>query len=268
MSGGAAAGLEDGALDGRGSLGVAVLVDRCVVLAAGNGFRGGQVLVLALGFAIVGLELADQAPESDGLGEVAALLVEAGQAAIEVQVLGASFAGLFQQPDRGVEQAQRVGGLGHGHLRGNVPRIALQHRFAQLEHLEVIGGGAGLLDLGHASQVGQPGQPVAAFVVAVLGFFGSAQGLPVDEVRGIEPAAGDQQFDPVIEAPRGHHLLGTLELADGHTALVRRRFRQQRGATAIRAHEEDPQGELLPPTATPGETPCLESADPGSLWSG
>ena len=54
-----------------------------LVVAAGDGLVDGQVLELAVGLLVGRLGLAHQVPQGDGLGEVAALLVEAGQGAVE-----------------------------------------------------------------------------------------------------------------------------------------------------------------------------------------
>ena len=91
--------------------------------------------------------------------------------------------------------------LGHVHLRAQVPRVAAEHLFAVFEHLEVVAAALGGLDPGLPPRRGEEREPAAAEVVAVLVLLGLAEGLAVEEVGRVEPAAGEQQRDGVVELP-------------------------------------------------------------------
>ncbi len=99
-----------------------------LVVAAGDRLVDGQVLQLAVGLLVGRPDLAHQVPQRDRLHEVAALLVELGQGAVERPQRLRLLPGLLQQPHRQVQLAQRVGGLGHVHLDAHLPRVARRTR--------------------------------------------------------------------------------------------------------------------------------------------
>ena len=109
-----------------------------VILAARDGIVGCEILDLVLCFHVAGLDFADQFPQGNGLGEVAALLVQTGQGAVETRIERLLVPSLFQNPDAQVEQSQLPGSLGHVHLGAHIPGIPHQNAFAVFQHLEVI----------------------------------------------------------------------------------------------------------------------------------
>ena len=155
--------------------------------------------------------------------EAAALHVEAGQAAVDLHILGVLLPGLFENPHGDVEQTERVGGLGHVHLGAAVPGIAAKHLLAVLQHLEVITRTLGALDAGLGRRADDEGQPAAAKVILVFALFQMPQQPAVDEIGGIDLAAVHHQMNGVIEIAAGDDLLGALILPDRGAALLRRR---------------------------------------------
>ena len=129
-------------------------------------------------------------------------------------------AGLFQDPNGKVEQTQGVSGLGHFHLRGHVPRIVSQDLLAVFEHLQVIPGSPGALHPGARGPRPHAGQDRAPHVVLVLGFFGAAKGLAIDEVGRVQLAATEQELDAVVEVAGGDDLVGALVLTGRGAAVL------------------------------------------------
>src|SRR5262249_100970 len=67
----------------------------------------------------------------------------------------------------------------------------------------------------------QPGQPPALEVVAEPRLLGAAEGLAVEQVGRVEPAAVDEQVDAGEVAARGHELPAAVEVEGGLAALLR-----------------------------------------------
>ena len=148
------------------------------------------------------------------------LLQETRERPVYGGILGVFLAGMFKSPDCHVEQAESVGGLGHIHLRADIPGITRQHFFAVLQHLEIVARGPRGLELGLRRGSGDKGQPAAAQVVIELLFFGLAQGLAVDQIGGVEFAASDQQLNSVVIVPGRNDLVGALELPGCNAAML------------------------------------------------
>src|SRR5262249_15549881 len=102
---------------------------------------------------------------------------------------------------------------------------------AVLEDLQMLAGATGRLEPGPGRPGGQPRQPAAAQVVAVLGLLGPPQRLAIEQVTGVEAAAIQEQADAVVVVPRGQHLVGPLELAGSDAPLFRSGRRHLRGAS-------------------------------------
>jgi len=216
-----------------------------VVLAARDGVVGGQVLDLLLCFSIVGLGLANQFPQSDGLGKVAPLLVQTGQRAVEGYIFRLLLPGLLQGPDGHVQKSKPFGGLGHVHLRTHVPGIAHEDAFAMFEHFKVIAGMEGRFHAGADGPTRQPSQQAAAHIIAILGLLDEAQLLAIKEVARIDLAAIQEEVDAVIEISScGEDLIGALELPHRDAALLGSEWGQTRDVGF--GHRDFPCGFLLP----------------------
>src|SRR5204863_10184563 len=99
------------------------------------------------------------------------------------------------------------------------PGVLAEDAFGEVEDLQMVAALPGGAEAGAGRPVPQPRQPGAASIVAVAGALGAAEGLAVDEVGGVEPAAVVQQIEAVTIVPGGDELMGAVELPGGLSAL-------------------------------------------------
>ena len=159
------------------------------------------------------------------LGEVAGLLQQPGQGAVDGGVLGVLLAGFGEDEDGHLDQAEGVGGVGHVHLGAGVPGVAAEDVFAVGQDLGVVAGALGVLELGPVAGSGQEGEPAAAEVVLEFGLLSAAQSLPVNQIGRIELAARHQQLNAVVVIACRNDLVGSLKPLDCNATLLRILFR-------------------------------------------